>query len=409
MAPTQAHVLLDVSRTVSRLGAGGDSGVDRVERAYVRHFLRSGAGVRFLTRVLGGVALLDPAGMRNLLDYAEDPGALPRPDWRGHIARRQTAARRRAETAVRSLAVAQGRRGALAKLLADHMRADFAYLNVGHLHLEARFLTRLRKAGAGRIGVLVHDTIPLDFPELARPETPKKFEAMLKGATKAADLVIFNSQATATTAAPWLAKWDAAPQTVTAPLGVDPLPLPPLDAPAAGPPSFVMLGTIEPRKNHLFILNLWRAMAADMPAERMPHLHVIGRRGWENENVLDFLDRAPLMGACVFEHGFLPDADMAARLGAARALLFPSFAEGFGYPLAEALQMGVAAICADLPVYREIAAEGPIYLDPLDGPGWRDAILSLARDETPRRAGTIPDLPAWSTHFDTVLKAIFEG
>ncbi|MEM8658643.1 MAG: hypothetical protein AAGF22_11165, partial [Pseudomonadota bacterium] len=51
---TAPHILLDVSRTVSRIGAGGDSGVDRVERAYIRHLLTRAGPVHFVSRVLGG-------------------------------------------------------------------------------------------------------------------------------------------------------------------------------------------------------------------------------------------------------------------------------------------------------------------------------------------------------------------
>ena len=59
----------------------------------------------------------------------------------------------------------------------------------------------------------------------------------------------------------------------------------------------------------------------------------------------------------------------------ARALLFPSLAEGFGYPLAEAMQMGTPVICADLPSLREIGGDYPRYLDPRDLMAWRAAIV----------------------------------
>ena len=146
-------------------------------------------------------------------------------------------------------------------------------------------------------------------------------------------------------------------------------------------------------------------MAEELAPDQVPHLHIIGRRGWENQNITAILDRAPFMNRSVFEHGFLPDDQLAARLGAARALLFPSFAEGFGYPLAEALQMGVPAICADLPVYREIAGGIPTYLDPLDGPGWKHAILSAAT-RTEKMASGHVSVPSWESHFATVFERL---
>jgi len=248
---------------------------------------------------------------------------------------------------------------------------------------------------------MIHDVIPLDYPEFSRPEAPARFEALLRAAAGAADLLIFNSADTRRRTLRWLDEWLIPAEHVTALLGVDPLPDPPARAPS-DPPTFVVLGTIEPRKNHLLLLNIWRQFAEELPPAENPQLHIVGRRGWENENIVDVLDRAPFMGRHVFEHGFLPDGELRALLAGARALLFPSFAEGFGYPLAEACQMGLPAICADLPVYREFIDKGPVYLDPLDGPGWKNAIASLTRgaegDIHPRRS-----LPSWNEHFETVF------
>ncbi len=393
-------LLLDISRTVSRLGAGGDSGVDRVERAYIRHLMTLDRPVYFLSRVMGGVALLDKAGMTAILAQAD---ALPGPDLWGHAARQQSPHKRRAEAAMRRHALTWTWRSKTAECLRRHITPGFHYVNVGHTHLDQPHLAAVRAGGAGKIAVLIHDVIPLDYPEFSRPETPARFEALLKGVAQGADLLIYNSQYTAQRCAHWLQTWGLAPAGVTALLGVEPLQATAV-APAQ-PPYFVALGTIEPRKNHLLLLSIWRQFHDTLPADRIPQLHIIGRRGWENENILDILDRAPFMGRCVFEHGFLSDAELAQRLGGATALLFPSFVEGFGYPLAEALQMGVPAICADLPVYREIAATGPTYLDPLDGPAWKSAIASVAQQVTQNKTGATVQvqMPTWQAHFDKVF------
>ena len=73
------------------------------------------------------------------------------------------------------------------------------------------------------------------------------------------------------------------------------------------------------------------------------------------------------------------------HLSQARALLFPSLAEGYGLPLGQALRAGVPVIASDLPVFREIAGDIPDYLDPLDAPAWERAILSYAQDASPAR------------------------
>lgn len=405
MTSDRPDLLLDVSRTVSRMGAGGTSGVDRVERAYIRHALSLDRRVFFVSRVLRGVALIEPEGMRRILRMADAPETLPAPDLLGHAARKQSPALRRAQTAVRRHCAAWCRSPRTADLLGSRLRKGFVYVNTGQTHLEAPFLDDLKAAGCGTRAVMIHDVIPLDHPEYMRPWTEARFAGLMGRVGAAAELVIYNSADTRARAERWFARNGRTPPGVAALLGVDPLPPRPAAPAPEGPPHFVMLGTIEPRKNHLMMLSVWRRFHDTLPQEDIPHLHVVGRRGWENENIVDLLERAPYMGRSVFEHGFLDDAEVAGLLASARALLFPSFAEGFGYPLAEALQMGVPAICSDLAVFRELAGDVPCYLDPLDGPGWAREILSRAAAPGAETVA-IPALPDWQSHFDLVFSKL---
>ncbi|WP_237217867.1 glycosyltransferase family 4 protein, partial [Falsiroseomonas oryziterrae] len=194
------------------------------------------------------------------------------------------------------------------------------------------------------------------------------------------------------------------PPVAVAPLGVA---LPEVAAPpVALRPYFVALGTIEPRKNHLLLLNLWRHFAATM-GPQAPRLVLVGRRGWENENVLDMLERCTAIDGVVREAGTPPDREVAALLRGARALLFPSFAEGFGLPLAEALALGVPAIASDLPALREVGGSAPDFLDPLDGAGWREAVMEYARADSAARRAQVARLggwqaPRWDAHFEVL-------
>ena len=84
--------------------------------------------------------------------------------------------------------------------------------------------------------------------------------------------------------------------------------------------------------------------------------------------------------------------------------LCPSFAEGFGLPVAEALALGVPVLCSDLPALREVGREAPEYLDPEDLTGWEDAILDYARKGSLRRQAQLTRLaawraPSWEEHF----------
>ncbi len=59
----------------------------------------------------------------------------------------------------------------------------------------------------------------------------------------------------------------------------------------------------------------------------------------------------------------------------------PSFAEGFGLPVAEALQLGTPVLCSDIAAHREIAEGVAEFIDPLDGPGWMQADPGLRRSQ----------------------------
>jgi len=101
------------------------------------------------------------------------------------------------------------------------------------------------------------------------------------------------------------------------------------------------------------------------------------------------------------------DDELARHLAGARALLFPSLAEGFGLPLVEALQSGTPVIASDLPVFREIGQGIPDLLDPIDGPAWERAILAYAEADSAPRSAQLKRMagyraPTWDEHFSKV-------
>ncbi len=405
------HVMLDVSRLLVCGRKQTPSGIDRVELAYARHWLAAGPhACSFAAQDLrGGFALLPRDLVAELvaeLCTAWDGGA----DRHGAAQR----ANRLGLQARARLLLGFGRRD-LARLTSSARRLVF--LLVSHRALERQEpIDTIRRAGAAFVP-LIHDIIPVTHPEYARPGQADTHRRRMTTTGALSDGIIANSEATAEALAPYVAHRAKHPPIAVAPLGIEKVPFSPrmgstYRGPGAGYayPSFVTLGTIEPRKNHLLLLHLWRDLAAAM-GSATPRLTIVGKRGWENENVIDILDRCTALNGVVQEAGQLPDREVAGLMRNARALLFPSFAEGYGLPLAEALSLGVPAICSDLPALREVGGDVPDYLDPLDGAAWRDAVLDYARPDSPRRAAQMARLakwtaPSWEQHFtrvDTLL------
>lgn len=398
----EAPVVLDVSRLVSRIGTGPLTGIDRVEAAWLAHM--SNRDHLLLCRVSRGQLLLPPTAGRAILNWisGDQTGLSSVAGWRERLAGRSDAPAR-AMTALRKMAIiATGRTGAgILAASRKHFPAGATYLNVGHANLDRGLLASLKDL---RPVVMIHDTIPLDHPEFTRPGQSEKFRNRFMTAMSLADRIIAISDATATQIELWrkrLGVTRRAPIT-TARIGTtlctpDPSAIPAdLDLTR---PYFVTLGTIEPRKNHALLLDVWDRLSRQAPAQSIPQLFILGRRGWNNEQVFARLDHLPTSGP-VIERAGLSDGAVAALLERSHALLMPSFAEGFGLPLTEAAARGIAVLTAPLPAAKEILGDYATYLPPHSAAPWVEAISGLAQAE-PIRMNSI-DIPTWNDHFRKV-------
>lgn len=397
----EPEIVLDLSRLLSRVLHPTPTGVDRVEMAYATGLLRlAPQRLRFTA--------FHPCGLH---------GRLPTPAVVDFL---ELTAARWADQAWSESQAQRWIRAAKACLtLTPRLTLQATAQPRAYLHLSARSLDRRRRIEAvlrrerARFIPFVHDLIPLEHPEYARAGGAEAYRRKIATVTALADGVLVNSEATAKALSPRLAVAGSKAPVQVARLGAPP----PKPAPQAmGRPSrpyFVALGTIEPRKNHLLLLHLWRRMVADIGPERTPVLVLVGRRGWENEMVLDLLDRASALRDVVHELGSAPDVALRTLIGGARAVLLPSFAEGYGLPVAEALAQGTPVIASDLPALREAGGAAPDYLDPLDGPAWAAAIDDYATPGSPRRQAQLARIahwrrPTWDEHLHTALVFIAE-
>ena len=172
-------------------------------------------------------------------------------------------------------------------------------------------------------------------------------------------------------------------------------------------PFFVMVGTVDQRKNHLLLLHVWREIARS-PLEPRPKLVIVGGRGKRSAGIVEFLQRSPDLAEHVIEVNGLSTPAMRELMRDARALLMPSFTEGYGLPIVEALAVGTPVIASDIPAHREVGGKFAFYLHPLDGRGWLNEITRRTAEtlETveERRAALKEYRPqTWDTYFDQVL------
>jgi glycosyltransferase involved in cell wall biosynthesis len=222
----------------------------------------------------------------------------------------------------------------------------------------------------------IHDMLPFETPEYFRAKEFARHQNRMHNLARRGAGAIVSTEIVKAALQAHLIRLDRRDLPIlTAPPPVAPVFTgeSPADEELSARPFFVQCGTIEPRKNHLTILHVWRELVA-RHGRCAPKLLLVGARGWENENILDLLDRSAALRGHILEVSGLPTPVLRRLLGSARALLMPSFAEGYGLPLAEANAAGVRVIASDIPVFHEIAEGSFVSLSPIDGIGWLRAI-----------------------------------
>lgn len=415
---TTETILFDVSRLLSRTDRRAPTGIDRVCLAYA-DWLRGRADVDMIPvrGRKGRLAVVDPVWFDRCIDDLRQRWADPAPDEKATEHERRLFAALRANGPVESVISPppsppspKARKPRVwsqyfrARRVADLPRAD-RYFNVGHTGLDTpEILTQLKGEGIERI-VLLHDLIPITHPEYCRPGDGEKHRARGINTLRLASRVLVNSHYTADALSAFAAREGLShPPIHVAHLGLEQDFLQPHQASPASPPYFVHVGTIEARKNLAFLLTVWRRLEETMgPAT--PRLVLVGRYGWENEAVLDHLERSPNLRGLVHQAENLPDRALAELMRGARALLAPSSVEGFDLPVVEASAMGLPVIASDIPPHRELAPHARL-IDPIDGLGWLKAL---------GEAATAPVIaphyapPTWPAHFAAVAAALGEA
>jgi glycosyltransferase involved in cell wall biosynthesis len=412
--PAPKTLLFDVSRLFIRETLTSPTGIDRTTEAYAAWALsRPDLDVHPVCSWGGVIWLVSRSSLKRLL--RRKAAAPPPGQDEAWLALRRALSQvgpptesplRAKATSGRVTATVQRYLPAVLKTLIFWRPAVLSpgaiYMNVSHFGLEQpRVLDRLTARGLSSV-VMIHDLIPIQHPEYCSPSAGRLHRIRVDAVCRNGALVIANSAATADDLAAYAAaNGQKAPPICVAPLGLEPAFLGP--PPPSWPcrPYFVCVGTLEPRKNVAFLLTLWRRLAERMGAAA-PTLVLVGQRGWENESILDQLERSPPILRLVHEVNTLTDAQLAQLIRNARALLAPSFTEGFDLPVNEAIALGAPVIASDLPVHREFMGQTQL-IDPLDGLGWLAAIETACHQPQTVAPRT---RPSWSDHFARVAVAM---
>ena len=416
-------LVYDITRLITRIFDRTPNGIDRVDFAMANYFIDPNQSDRSgLTITALGPRVLKPLAARDAIDSIRKHwGEDEEPEADEHFLD-VTAAIDDAPTTQKRFS--KGRRGQLAEAFAwirrhgvplgyapgEFLANGGIYLNVSQFPLEFDRLFRWsdRRPDIDII-FFIHDLLPLQTPEYFRPSEYHRHRRRLQTVARRGRAAIVSTSVVREALTRQLGELGRSDM----PILVAPLPPDPIfsqkalvEAAVARRPYFLACGTIEPRKNHLLLLHIWHDVAAQL-GDSTPKLVVIGERGWENEQVIDLLERSPRLRDHVIEASGLTTPSIRRLLLGARALLMPSFAEGYGLPVVEALATGVPVIASDIPVFREIGDGRLLTIDPTDGPGWRAAICAFAADDSRERQDLLSRnesyvAPEWTSFFASI-------
>ncbi len=142
-------------------------------------------------------------------------------------------------------------------------------------------------------------------------------------------------------------------------------------------PYILFVSTIEPRKN---IINLIAAFDELKQKYRLDHqLVLIGQKGWLYQEIFERIARSPFQKS-IHHLSYLPDRSVALFYSKAEVFVYPSYYEGFGLPVLEAMTLGAPVVAANTSSLPEVAGNAAILINPDEVTEIAEAILQVVSD-----------------------------
>lgn len=235
------------------------------------------------------------------------------------------------------------------------------------------------KSAGGKVVGIIYDLIPITHAHTSVPELTKLFKEWVSIHMETSDGFVAISNSVANQIRDFAqeqsqARWSASDAPIrhfhlgsqldfSSKNAVGSPRISQIFAPAK--PTYLMVGSIEPRKMHQHVFETFDRLWSQGEDIR---LVIVGRQAWKTDTLIQRMAEHPRLGTHLFVLRDASDEELEACYDKASALIIASEIEGFGLPVVEALQRGLPVLCSDIPVFKEIAGETALFfkLDDID-------------------------------------------
>ncbi len=145
------------------------------------------------------------------------------------------------------------------------------------------------------------------------------------------------------------------------------------------------LCSIQPRKNLVRLIEAYSSLRGVRPEVKLPQLVLAGKRGWLDSETFRAAERNGLGKDLVFT-GYVPEQDLAGLYSGAVCFVYPSYFEGFGLPVVEAMQCGVPVIAGNRTSLPEVVGDAGLLFDPFDTQALIKALRQVLDDSEYRES-----------------------
>lgn len=281
--------------------------------------------------------------------------------------------------------------------------------------MKRSYLLPIVKEQGAKIIVHVYDIISITHPQYCLDRTVYNFMDYLGAHLQYADSIIVNAQATVNELKKLTNTLDCKlPPCYVVPLGADFKERQTvteadvsheLVTAVKDKPYVLMVGTIEPRKNHKLVLE-----AYDKGLKRAGYNIIFaGYMGWNMEEFARQLKEHSNYGQGVYHFEGLNDTAITYLYQNAKCLVFASYTEGFGLPIIEALQRGTPVVAADVPVLREVGGDNCLWFEQDNVDELCEKVICCGTNKEKRIYGaTKLDVITWESSFNKLSKVLID-